>query len=121
MTQTQTAANIIALVAEEELEAARLEGAEPITAEVLELVERYRELSKLMAPYKAEQDAIKELVIDKMHEDHVKAMTLNGVTQVELVTATREKADTKGLAKDLPEVYAAYVSTTTYQRFDAKK
>lgn len=115
---TQTAATI-ALA--EELEAARLEGAEPITPEVLELVERYRELNKLMAPYKAEQDAIKELVVGLMHAEHVKALTLNGVTQVELITARREKADTKALAKDLPEVYASYVSTTTYERFDAKK
>jgi len=116
---TQTAAATTALA--EEREAARLEGAEPITPEVLELVERYRELNKLMAPYKVEQEAIKELITGLMHEDHVKALTLNGVTQVELVTATRQKTDTKGLAENLPEVYAAYVSTTTYQRFDAKK
>jgi hypothetical protein len=118
MTETQTTATSILA---EELEAARLEGAEPIPADVLELVERYRELQKLIAPFKAEQEVIKELVTAKMHEDHVKAMTLNGVTQVELVTATREKADTKSLLKDLPEVYAAYVSTSTYTRFDAKK
>jgi len=115
---TQTAA---ALALAEELEAARLEGAEPITPEVLELVERYRELNKLMAPYKAEQEAIKELVTAIMAADHVKALTLNGVPQVELVTATRKKADLEGLSKDLPEVYASYVSTTTYTRFDAKK
>jgi hypothetical protein len=115
---TQTPAT---LALAEELEAARQEGAEPITPEVLELVERYRELNKLMAPYKVEQEAIKELITGLMHEDHVKALTLDGVTQVELITAHREKADTKALAKDMPEVYAAYVSTTTYQRFDAKK
>lgn len=115
---TQTAA---ALALAEELEAARLEGAEPITPEVLELVERYRELNKLMAPYKAEQEAIKELVTGIMAADHVKALTLNGVTQVELITATRKKADLEGLSKNLPEVYAEYVSTSTYIRFDAKK
>jgi hypothetical protein len=117
-TQIQTQAEI-ALA--EELEAARLEGAEPITPEVLELVERYRELNKLMAPYKVEQEAIKQLVSGMMHADHVKALTLNGVPQVELVTATRQKTDTKALATDLPEVFAAYVSTSTYERFDAKK
>lgn len=116
MTQTQAAATLA-----EELEAARLEGAEPITPEILELVERYRELNKLMAPFKAEQEAIKELVSGVMAADHVKALTLDGVTQVELVTATRKKADLEGLSKDLPEVYAAYVSTSTYTRFDAKK
>lgn len=117
-TQIQTQAEI-ALA--EELEAARLEGAEPITPEILELVERYRELNKLMAPFKVEQEAIKELVVDLMHKDHVKTLTLNGVPQVELVKATRQKADVKGLAADLPEVYAAYVSTSVYERFDAKK
>jgi translation initiation factor IF-1 len=116
MTQTQAE-----LALAEELEAARLEGAEPITPEVLELVERYRELSKLIAPYKVEQEAIKELVTSIMKKDHVRALTLNGVEQVALIPCKSQKTDTKALAKDLPEVYAAYVSTSTYDRFDAKK
>lgn len=44
--------------------------------------------------------------------------TVAGVTVVKVTTVTRHGIDGKALAKALPEVYAEYETTTTYERVD---
>lgn len=105
----------------EELEAALLEGAAPASAEVFELVERYRELSKIMAPFKAEQDTIKELVKAELVKAHVRKFTHDGVVAVELVKTHSKSVDIKGLTEDEPELAEKYISFKDGTRIDFKK
>lgn len=105
----------------EELEAALEEGAAPISEEGLELQRRYHELSALMAPYKAEQDAIKELLLGEMAAKHARILTYKGVPVAEKINTTRTKTDLPGILAKYPEVEAMFVSQVPGTRFDAKK
>lgn len=105
----------------EELEAALEEGAAPISEEGLELQRRYHELAALMAPYKAEQEAIKELLLGEMASKHVTILTFKGVPVAEKILTTRTKTDLPGIIAKYPEVEALFVSQTPGTRFDAKK
>lgn len=105
----------------EELEAALEEGAAPISEEGLELQRRYHELSSMMAPYKSEQDAIKELLLGEMAAKHVTVLTFKGVPVAEKILTTRTKADLPGIIAKYPEVETMFVSQVPGTRFDAKK
>ena len=105
----------------EELEAALEEGAAPISEEGLELQRRYHELAGLMAPYKAEQDAIKELLLGEMASKHVRILTFKGVPVAEKINTTRTKADLPGIIAKYPEVKAIFITEVPGHRFDAKK
>lgn len=105
----------------EELEAELLEGAMPANQNLMELVERYRELNKAMAPLKAEQEIIKELVKEEMLKNHVNKFTHDGVVAVELVKTHRKEFDVKGLTEDEPEIAQRYMTVKDGTRFDFKK
>lgn len=105
----------------EELEAAFLEGAAPISEEGLELQRRYHELSSYMAPYKAEQDAIKELLLGEMASKGVTKLTYKGVPVAEKILTTRTKADLEAIIAKYPEVKTMYITQVPGSRFDAKK
>lgn len=111
----------IATQTAEELEAAFLEGATVASPEIFELIERYRELTKLMAPYKAEQETIKELIKAEMIDDGVNKYTHDGVVAVELVKTHTKGFDVKGLAEDEPEIAKRYMTVKDGTRFDFKK
>lgn len=105
----------------EELEAALHEGAAPISDEALELVVRYRELNKLIAPLDAEKKAIAALIKEEMLAKDANQLTRGGVVQVALIPTTKIEFDTDGFKADNPEVYALYAFTKKGTRFDAKK
>lgn len=105
----------------EELEAQLLEGAMPANKNLMELVERYRELNKLKAPLIAEQEVIKELVKEEMLANHVNKFTHDGVVAVELVKTHKKEFDVKGLTEDEPEIAERYMTVKDGTRFDFKK
>ena len=106
---------------QEELEAALLEGAAPISEEGLELQRRYHQLKSDIAPAEAEMKAIKELLLGEMHDKGVNTLTYKGVPVAAEVTSFRTKVDLPGIVAEFPEVEAKYVSKSISKRFDAKK
>jgi hypothetical protein len=100
---------------------AKLTKTLPISDDELVLIERYRELSKLIAPYEVEKEAIKELISESMKSRNAKALTRNGVTEVALVPTSRTNADAKGLFAAFPKIASMFLSITHSVRFDAKK
>jgi hypothetical protein len=105
----------------EELEAALLEGAAPASPEAYELIERYRELNKLIAPFKAEQEAIKDLIRAELEKQHVRKLTHNGVVAVELILTHTSTIDKEALKMDEPEIAERYMVTKDGSRIDFKK
>lgn len=99
-----------------------LKNSIPITEDQLELVERYRELAKLIAPYKVEQEAIKELITNEMKASKANKLTHNGVTEVELIATSRTSlSDALGFIKLFPRLAERFMKITHGVRFDAKK
>lgn len=108
-------------IAAEEAEAALLEKAAPASSEAFELVLRYRELNKLIAPLEAEKEAIKKLLKEEMANMHVGKLTHDGVVAAAIIPTTKVELDTKALAEDEPEIAARYTVVKHGTRFDAKK
>ena len=105
----------------EELEAALLEGAAPISEEGLEIHRRYHEIQSYMAPYKAELEAIKELMLGEMASKGVNKLTYKGAVVAEKILTTRTKVDVEAIIAKYPEVKGMYVTQVPGSRFDAKK
>lgn len=112
-----TAAGIVL----DELEAALLEGAAPISEEGLEIQRRWHELKSRMAPYEAELKVIQELLTDEMRSKGVSKLTYKGAVVVEQISTTRTKVDLEGIIAKYPAVRTMFVKTVKGTRFDAKK
>lgn len=106
---------------QEELEAAFEEGIAPISDEAMELVERIREIKKLIAPLEVEKKALQELIIEEMEHKHVNKLSKDGVVQVENIITHPTKTDTKGLLEAYPEIMGVYIYKGLGTRFDVKK
>jgi hypothetical protein len=111
-----------AVIPEKGLEAVKdIKNSIPITPDQLELIERYRELAKLKAPFEVEQKAIAELITNEMKASRANKLTRNGVVEVELIRTSRTSVDSKGLIKLFPRIAERFMSITHGFRFDAKK
>lgn len=123
-TATAVTAEELAALAAVEAEAkwrAQLKKSAPITDEEMELVVRYRELNKLLAPLEVEKKAINALLSESILSRGIGQLTKDGVTQVALTPTGKDEIDTKALAEDEPEIAARYTVRKLGTRFDAKK
>ena len=107
-------------VATLEKDAALAEGIRPISPEALELHKRYHEIASAMAPFKAEQDAIKELLLAELDATGSKVLTHNGVPVVAVNTVNSKDVNLAGILKAFPGA-VQFIGTKVSRRFDAKK
>lgn len=107
-------------VATLEREAALAEGIVPISPEALELQKRYHEIASAMAPLKAEQEAIKELLTAELKSAGATTFTFNGVPVVSIDKVTSKDVDLAGILLMFPAA-AQFIGSKVSRRFNAKK
>lgn len=122
--ETAVTTEELAAIAAAEAEAKwreQLKKSAPISDEEMELVARYRELNKLIAPLDVEKKAINALISESILSREIGQLTKDGVTQVALIPTAKEGLDIEALTEDYPEIVARYTKKTLGTRFDAKK
>lgn len=86
------------------------------SAEILSLVEQYREAQQLAEAAQAEMEALKEQIKAEMTARQVERLDA-GTHRVMLSTFTTSRIDAKALKAAAPELAARFTRTTTSTRF----
>lgn len=85
-------------------------------AELLSLVEQYREAQQLIEAAQAEMDTIKATITAEMSRRDVERMDV-GTHKVTLKTVTTSRLDGKAIKAAVPDLAARFIKTTTTTRF----
>lgn len=107
----------------EEAAAAKAEQkreSKPISPARLKDVQRVHELNEIMAPMKAEIEAIRGRVFQEMDNKGVDVLTRKGVEIVSRDRVEGEKWDKKGIAEKFPEVVLTFVIDVISYRINWK-
>ena len=86
------------------------------SAELLSLVEQYREAQQLIEAAQAEMDAIKTTISAEMARRDVERIDV-GTHKVTLKAVTTSRLDGKAIKAAAPELAARFTKTTTTTRF----
>lgn len=85
-----------------------------ITAEITAKLTELQELKRMQDELTAEIDAITDAIKTYMGTDEI---LLSGPFKVTYKPVTSSRLDTTALKKDLPDIAARYMKTTTIRRF----
>lgn len=81
------------------------------------LVKEYRELKRMAEEIDAEIEAIKDKIKEQMQAQGVDTIT-GADYKITYKEVNGSKLDSKALAADYPDIYAAYTNRTTCRRFN---